>query len=1270
MPSPTAKWRVWIDTGGTFTDCFAIDPAGTWYRCKVLSHSALRGKIVEYLSPKRLRVNQNWDAPFQFIADFNFQLLEQSHKKITVTSFDPDKSEMGLSAPLPRSLRKKESFEVTIDLEAPVLATHLVTNTPCDQNLPEMRMRLATTKGTNALLEYKGTSPAFFTTEGYGDLLEIGNQQRKDLFTLKPNREPPLYDRAVEVPERLDAKGNPLQSPKFGEIESKVDELLAKGIDTAAISFMHGYKNSAHEWKLADWLQEKGFRHVSISSDVSPLMKIVPRAQTTLVDAYLNPVIRNYLTRVREHLRESSLYVMTSAGGLVHADTFHPKDSLLSGPAGGVVGASAVGRQAGFNHIVSFDMGGTSTDVSRYDDSYDYVFEHHVGETHLAAPALAIETVAAGGGSLCSFDGRALTVGPESAGADPGPACYGAGGPLTLTDVNLLLGRLDPANFGFPVDWKTTEQRFTELKEELETHSAGSDRSSVLKSFLDIANERMADAIRKISIRKGYDIRKYAMVGFGGAGGQHACAIARRLGMENVLIPPDAGLLSAYGLGRASVEKFAERQVLESWSDIQSGLKERVRELENEAADKMRKESITDDQIEIQRRLVFMRIEGQESTLEIEYEGQNLAEAFRKKYETRYGHWMGDRSLEVESIRVVASSGRESDAILPGSHIPSSFKEPSEQFTKTVEFDGGPIETPVYWRKELLQGTEIEGPALVLDPYSTLVIEPGWNARTLEDGHLHLKFTAARQSVDPSLASTVDKPEAAMVELFTNRFSSIAEEMGEMLQRTALSVNVKERLDFSCALLDAEGHLVVNAPHIPVHLGALGLCVREVSQSIDWQPGDVVVTNHPGFGGSHLPDVTVLTPVFNHEEELAGFAACRAHHAEIGGSRPGSMPPLARSLAEEGVVIPPTHLLEQGKSQWQKIRTLLEEAPYPSRSVEENIADLRAAVAANQRGKTMLENLLQKEGTEKLQYYMDAIRQRAAHKMKTTIRSLENGQYRSTEYLDDQTPLVATIDVEDEAMHFDFTGTGEQHSGNLNATPAIVRSVITYFLRLLINEPLPLNEGLLESVGIHIPNGLLNPDFKEDDRQSPAVVGGNTETSQRLVDTLLKPFQHIACSQGTMNNILFGNDDFGYYETIGGGTGAGPGFHGADAVHHHMTNTRATDPEILEYRYPIRLLKYGIRPHSGGEGKYTGGRGIHREYLFLDAVELSVLTQHRTNAPYGLKGGRSGSRGLQFLIRNDGSRQQLNSIDGTSVKKGDRLVVQTPGGGGFGEDTG
>ena len=895
-----------------------------------------------------------------------------------------------------------------------------------------------------------------------------------------------------------------------------------------------------------------------------------------------------------------------------------------------------------------------------------------------------------GGGSVCSLDANGLRVGPESAGAEPGPACYGAGGPLTITDVNLLLGRLSPNRFGIPIDPRAAEQAAAVLHEAVrERRGEVVPREALLGGLIHIANERMADAIRSISLRRGYDPAAYALVAFGGAGAQHACGVAAHLGMETVLIPPDAGLLSAWGIGHALIERFAERQVLCPLDEVAAEVPQWIVGMVEEARKAVGREGIAAEETVIRRRIANLRYVGQESALGIEYtDGEDLASAFERRYRELYGHTPEGRRIELESLRVIASTRPHPFSRPPA---PEPLDTAPAEHTRCW-LDGDWLDVPTYERSLLAPGARLAGPALVWERHSATLVEPGWRAEVDGAGTLVLRRESsakvrecesaevrgigtvelralARLAAPHSRTShsrTPEPPEAVREELFTHRFRALVGEMGEQLRRTALSVNIRERLDFSCALLDTEGELIVNAPHIPVHLGALGLCVRKVRDALPLAPGDVAITNHPGFGGSHLPDVTVITPVFTGERQLLGYVASRAHHAEIGGTRPGSMPPTAATLAEEGVVIAPTWLVRAGEPRWEEIRRLLEDAPFPSRAIEDNLADLRAQLAANHRGMVLLGTLEAEHGGDVLRHYMETLKGRAERRVREALGRLPDGSHAATERLDDGSPLTVEVLISGDSATIDWSGTAPVHPGNLNATPAIVRSVTLYVLRLLIDEPLPLNEGLMRAVELRIPEGMLNPSFPDNPHRCPAVVGGNVEVSQRLVDTLLKALGLAGCSQGTMNNVLFGTERWGFYETVCGGCGAGPEWHGADATHSHMTNTRITDPEVLETRYPVRLERFAVREGSGGAGRWRGGNGAIRELTFLEPVSLSVLSQHRTERPYGVEGGEAGEAGRQQVIRASGELQKLDSVDGCDMEPGDRLLLETPGGGGWG----
>lgn len=1244
----------------------------------MLSSSALRGSVeVDEKS------SGNRSRSVRFVTDTALPAgfcdgatLEVDTARRRIVASRPD-GELELEAPLPLSAGAHVA-QIAFAEEAPILAARLVTGSPVGRPLPELTLRLATTRGTNALLERAGARVALFITRGFGDLLAIGDQQRPDLFALEVAGREPLYDHVVEVDERLDAEGRVLRPLDLGTLRQPARRALEAGVECAAVALLHAFREPAHERQVADHLRRLGFSHVSVSSSLAPRPKILPRAETAVVNAYLSPAIESYLDGVQRQIGGGRLQVMTSAGGLTGADSYRPKDSLLSGPAGGVVGAAQAGRDVGVERLIAFDMGGTSTDVSRVGRRRRYRQITEVGAARLMAPALAIETVAAGGGSICWFDGEQVRVGPRSAGAEPGPACYGRGGPLTLTDVNLLLGRIAPDRFAIPLDPKAAEAAASELLTEVRrTTDPELERDALLSGLLAVADERMAEAIRRISIRQGYALEDHALVAFGGAGAQHACSLAGILGLDRVVIPPDAGLLSALGLGAATIERLAECSILAPLAEAAPSLAQRFASLEEEARKLLADEGVGEGGVAIVGRTVEMRRAGQEATVTVDWrqdlDADGLEARFAERYRERYGYPPPAGGREVESARLVAASSTPEVEVegRPRSHrAAASASHRVWLGADASSAAGGWVAAATHERDALTAGARFDGPALIWEAHSATVLPAGWAGRVAGSGALVLERAAApaAQSAGERAASP---GRAVERELFTHRFEVLAAQMGEMLERTAVSVNVKERFDFSCALLDGAGRLVVNAPHIPVHLGALGLCVRSVAETLELAPGDVAVTNHPGFGGSHLPDVTVITPVWTEDgDDLLGYVASRAHHAEIGGSRPGSMPPAATRLAEEGVVLAPRLLVQRGAGRWREAREWLLAGEFPSRSVEENLADLEAAVAANQNGAAALRALADLYGADTVRRQMAALRDTAAARMRRALSRHPAGTFEATEALDDGTPLAVAIRIDGDAATFDFSGSGGVHPGNLNATPAIVRSVVLYVLRLMLGEPLPLNEGLLDPVRLVLPPGLLNPDFSRRPQDCPAVVGGNVETSQRLVDTLLKALGLAACSQGTMNNTLFGNEAFGYYETLCGGAGAGPGWHGASAIHTHMTNTAITDPEIVEQRYPARLESFAVRRGSGGAGRYRGGDGVRREFVFLEPVRVSLLTQHRTAGPYGMEGGGAGAPGRQTLHRADGKVEELPSIAARDAGPGDRLVVETPGGGGWGTPLG
>ena len=1248
-------WKICIDTGGTFTDCLGISPEGETKRLKILSSCKLRGLINEQVSNTQLKISTQWHLSTDIFKNYEIEILGTGERS-TVESIDFETCLMNLSQPLSGTTTGKE-FQISTGEEVPVLAARLLTLTPLDKAFPAIDMRLGSTKGTNALLERKGADVVFITTKGFKDLLKIGNQQRPDLFALNIQKPPVLYKHVIEVDERIDANGNILKSLSEGELallETKIKGLSSHS--SIAIALLNSYKNPTHELMIRDKLSAFGFNFISCSADLNPEIKILPRAETTIANSYLLPVISQYIQGIQSHIDQ--LRVMTSAGAVVNSTTFTPKDSLLSGPAGGIVGAKSISEKSGYNQILTFDMGGTSTDVAIYNNGYDYRYETVVGDAHILSPCLAIETIAAGGGSICAYDNGLLTVGPESAGAHPGPACYGAGGPLTVTDINLLCGRLVEEHFSIPISRSRAHEKLGKILEAMNLERNAANESMLFNSFLTIANEKMAEAIKKVSVRKGYSPENYQLVTFGGAGGQHACAIAGLLNIQTVLIPYDAGLLSAYGISKADIETFSEKQLLCKLDAEIHNIQEHWANLQEIAFNSLIDQGFPDDLIKTKKRLAYLRYKGQESTVEIEVKDDtDYHQAFKKAYSSIYGHWLHDQEVEIESIKLIAAVVVEEKEVQVKS-VPAY--EPSPLSHQQCLTGNGWRKAGVFVWEKLTSGAKINGPAIVVSQNCTVFVENGWLFS------LDLHSTAILQKMEKEVKElNANGSEAANIELFKNRFIGVVEEMGALLERTSFSVNVKERLDFSCALLDAKGELIVNAPHIPVHLGSLGICVRKVVSQLPIREGDIVITNHPAYGGSHLPDITLISAVY-HEGELIGYVANRAHHAEIGGITPGSMPTHATNLQEEGVVITPQYLASQGEFHWDEIKKLLAGSTWPSRSVDENLADLKGGVAALKAGVHGLQKMCALYSSKNVAHYMKALKDYVSSKLWFRFSTLKKNVYEATEYLDDGHKLHVLISMDENQAIFDFSGTDQVHPGNLNATDAIVNSVVLYVLRLLISDDLPLNEGLMQKVKVILPHCLLNPDFANLDPQ-PAVVGGNTEVSQRLTDTLIKALELAACSQGTMNNLLFGNDKFGYYETICGGTGAGNGFSGHDAVHQHMTNTRITDPEIMEWRYPVRLKKFEIRKGSGGDGKWKGGNGVIREIEFLESLELTILSQHRKEAPYGLKGGMSGKKGEQHLIKKSGEELLLKGIDSCRVQSGDRLIMYTPGGGGYGQ---
>ncbi|GAB3774540.1 hydantoinase B/oxoprolinase family protein [Spirosoma horti] len=1285
-------YQIWIDTGGTFTDGLAQDPNGTIHRAKVLSSSRLRGQLIDGKLVAPWLTAPIFDGYQLRVVETDELYIIESLGMDGSLILRNERSADSLSAP--QSLHTVELFT---NEEAPVLAARLLTQTPVSQPFPPLTMRLGTTKGTNALLERKGGRVALLVTKGFADVLKIGTQQRPDLFQLAIPPAEVLYESVLEVAERIAASGQVLTPLSDQTMADLIEHLHQSKPDAIAISLLNAYRNPVHEQQLQQALTAAGFPYITLSTSVSTTPQYVSRTQTTVVDAYLTPVMRSYLANVQRQLGGGTasgqhVRIMTSSGGLVRADLFQPKDSLLSGPAGGVIGAAVVsdsqrlsaGNNANSQKLsgtLTLDIGGTSTDVARIQGGLDYRFSTKIGPFDLQLPSLAIETVAAGGGSICWFDGTQLRVGPHSAGANPGPACYGAGVPgevplLTITDVNLLLGKLAPTQFGIPVFSAKAQEALAAIVRQIAETGTPASPLDVLRGFEHIANETMTGAIRKISVARGFDPKDYSLLVFGGAGGLHGCAIARLLGMEQLILPFDGGLLSAYGIGQAQIERMAAQSVLQPLSAIESDIPSIRQHLIDSATQALRQDVGLETTIQVKAVSVFLRLVGQEATVEVQF-SEHLATAFEQKYQHLYGHFPTSasgqsQSIEVESIRALVSTVTDK---LPTNGSPVSHRH-AVPTGSSVQFTGETY--PTYDWTQLQEGDTFRGPALLLNTTSSAFIEPGWRLVVQAD-----KNALADYITDVEEPGEIAANDVIQLELFTQRFRAIAEEMGAQLQRTAFSVNVKERLDFSCALLDANAELVANAPHIPVHLGSLGVCARLVRDKVTLEPGDVVITNHPKYGGSHLPDVTLLSGVFTDGKpgeapQLIGYVINRAHHAEIGGKVPGSMPPDAVSLVEEGVVLEPMYVVKAVEFLWKSTETTtglsthFTDGPYPTRALAENQADIEAALASLKAGEMALRALVQQYGLSTVHYYMTRLKQSANDAILSVLQPLNGQVFTAQESLDDGHTIQVQIRVANGRVTFDFSGTSGVHPHNLNANISILYSAVLYVLRLWCNKDIPLNEGLMAPVDLILPDSsFLNPIFPDSPSACPAVVGGNTEVSQRLVDTLLKALGLAACSQGTMNNFLFGKstapNPFGYYETIGGGAGATIGADGRSAVHQHMTNTRLTDPEELERRYPVRLHEFSIRTGSGGDGQWRGGDGIIRDIEFLEPVQATLLSQHRVVAPYGLNGGETGLTGRQTLLYSDGREESLPGIFTRAMQAGERIRIETPGGGGVGQ---
>ena len=1189
----SADWQFWIDRGGTFTDIVARAPDGGYVTRKLLSEA-----------PEHYD-----DAALQGIRDI-----------------------LGAEADAPIPAERVEA------------------------------VRMGTTVATNALLERKGERTLLVVTRGFADQLRIGYQNRPRLFDLNIRLPEILYDRVIEADERMGPHGEVVQPLDEEKLEADLARAHGEGFRAVAICLMHGYRHTVHEAAAEAVAHRVGFDQVSVSHKVSPLMKFVSRGDTTVVDAYLSPILRRHVERMAAALGGARLLFMQSNGGLVDARRFQGKDAILSGPAGGIVGAVETARSAGFERIIGFDMGGTSTDVSHYAGSYERAFETEVAGVRMRAPMLDIHTVAAGGGSILHFDGRRFRVGPDSAGADPGPACYRRGGPLTVTDCNLMLGRLQPEYFprifgpgrDEALDVEIVRREFAALAERI---GAGRTPEAVAEGFLRIAVENMANAIKRISIERGHDVTDYALNCFGGAGGQHACAVADALGIETVLIHPFAGVLSAYGMGLADIRVLRETAVEAPLAEI--GEAEAAFErLEALARTEMAAQGVPPERVEAFRRL-HVRYDGTDSPLTVPFGPEAAVQAaFEDQHRQRFGFVSETKGLVIEAaaLELVGRTERAGEPALAG----NGGGDPAPAAQTELFADGRMEKAAVQIRAALRPGDRVAGPAVLVEDTATTVVEPGWEARLTESGNLVLeRVRPARRE-----AATGTEADPVLLEVFNNLFMSAAEQMGATLAATASSVNIKERLDFSCAVFDPDGELVANAPHIPVHLGSMSESVQSIirSRAGTMVPGDVFMLNAPYNGGTHLPDVTLITPVFAPDGGAVWFyVASRGHHADIGGITPGSMPPDSRHIEEEGVLFDDVRAVRGGRFLEEEVLALLEGARYPARNPAENLADFRAQIAANHKGVEELHRMVAHFGLDTVQGYMRHVRDNAEESVRRVLDALRPGSF---EIETDQGWLIAvdvSIDKAARRAVLDFSRSSDQVDGNFNAPTAVCMAAVLYVFRCLCGVDIPLNAGCLKPLEIRVREpSILRPHYPA------AVVAGNVETSQYVTDTLFGALNAVAESQGTVNNFTFGNARYQYYETICGGSGAGDGFDGAHAVHVHMTNTRLTDPEILEWRYPVRLESFEIRRGSGGKGRWQGGDGVRRRVRFLEPMTAAILSSHRRVPPYGLSGGGNGEPGRNSVVRTDGSTEVLLGADRTEMATGDIFVIETPGGGGWG----
>jgi 5-oxoprolinase (ATP-hydrolysing) len=1202
------QWQIWIDRGGTFTDLVAKTPEG-----KLVSH----------------------------------KLLSENPEKYDDAAVQGIRNLLGLSS---------------------------------DEPIPENcidSVKMGTTVATNALLERKGDRTLLAITRGFGDALRIGYQSRPDLFARHIVLPEMLYEEVVEITERVGADGEVITEIDLRDTREKLQQNFNHGIRSIAIALMHGYKYTRHERQIAEIAKEIGFTQISTSHGVSPLMKLVSRGDTTVVDAYLSPILRRYVDLVANQLsctRESGpkLMFMQSNGGLTDANLFQGKDAILSGPAGGVVGMVKTATMAGDSKLIGFDMGGTSTDVAHYNGEYERSFETMVAGIRMRAPMMHIHTVAAGGGSILHFDGSRFRVGPESAGANPGPACYRRGGELTVTDCNVMLGKIQPKYFpevfgpgaDEPLNREIVLEKFTQFSNVIAESTTQPLQSpeQIAAGFLRIAVENMANAIKKISVQRGYDVTEYTLNCFGGAGGQHACLVADALGMKKVFLHPFAGILSAYGMGLADIRAMREMQLEMELTDATlEHIKKRSQPFITAVKEEISAQQVDKSEIEIIQK-GHIRYEGTDSSLLVNIGPiASMQEDFEKAHQQRFGFIAKERRLIVEALSVEGVGSSESmveeQVLAPDKQAPPlQADDTAKVFTEDQHQSA-----PLYLREKLKPGQQITGPAIIAEKTGTVIVEPGWKAETDSAANLILKRYITR----PKQYAVGTSADPVMLEVFNNLFMSIAEQMGATLANTSYSVNIKERLDFSCALFDQDGNLVANAPHVPVHLGSMGESIKTVIRENHktMQPGNVYMLNAPYNGGTHLPDVTVITPVFTEDgKEILFYLGSRGHHADIGGRTPGSSPPDSKHIEEEGVLIDNFLLVDKGFFREKETRELLGSGRYPCRNIDQNIADLTAQIAANTTGLGELRKMVTNFGIDVVHAYMKHVQDNAEESVRRVVDVLQDCSFTYPMDEGRQIAVRIAVDKAKREATIDFTGTSGQSPGNYNAPAGVCKAAVLYVFRTLVADNIPLNEGCMKPLKLIIPEqSMINP------RYPAAVISGNTEVSQGITDALFAALGVLASSQGTMNNFVYGNATHQNYETICGGTGAGPDHPGTSAVHSHMTNTRMTDPEVVEHRFPVRVESFAIRHGSGGQGKYCGGDGVIREIRFLEPMTATILSSHRETEPYGLQGGLPGKKGKNIVTRTDGTTRILGGNDEVFLSTNDIITIKTPGGGGYGK---